>query len=270
MALGAFGPVVPVGGYAGWRFLDRTMARQRAAFDAVAATARDADHFRARIGQIGSAAELVADRRLLRVALEAFGLEADIDARAFLRKVLESPTLDPKSFANRMADKRYLEFARAFGFADYATPRSRLSDFPDRILAARAERRFEAAVGERDPDLRLALGGRRELAALAARGVSDTTGWLEVLGSAPVRKLFETAFGLPAGFAGLDLDAQVATLRERARAAFGDDRLAQFADPARTETLVRRYLLRAEAAAGTLAPGPAANALLLLRAAAPG
>lgn len=267
---GAFQPVVPLGGYAGWRFLDRTMARQRAAFDAAAATARDADHFRARIGQIGSAAELLADRRLLRVALEAFGLEADIDARAFIRKVLESPALDPGSLANRLADKRYLEFARAFGFGDYPVPRSKLSDFPDRILAARAERQFEAAVGAKDGNLRLALGGRRELAAIAAGTASDDTRWLEVLGSAPVRQLFETAFGLPAGFVALDLDTQVATLREKARAAFGDDRLSSFAAPDRMEALVRRFLVRAEAAAGTLAPGPAANALLLLRAAPPG
>ncbi|MCC6304284.1 MAG: DUF1217 domain-containing protein [Rhodobacteraceae bacterium] len=269
MAGGAFEPVVPVGGYAGWRFLERTMARQRAAFDAAPTSARDGDHFRARIGTIASAADLVADRRLLRVALEAFGLEADVDARAFIRKVLEDGTLSPGALANRLADKRYAEFSRAFGFGDYSVPRTRLSDFADKILAARAERRFEAAVGARDPDLRLALGGRRELGALAARGLSDTAAWLGVLGSPPLRQLFETAFGLPAAFAGQDLDAQVATLRGRARAAFGDDRLAGFAEPARMEALLRRVLVRAGAAAGTLAPGPAANALLLLRAAAP-
>ncbi len=270
MAGGVFQPVVPVGGYAGWRFLERTMVRQRAAFDAAPAGARDADHFRARIGRIGSAAELVADRRLLRVALEAFGLEADIDARAFIRQVLEGGTLKPQALANRLADRRYADFSRAFGFGDYTVPRTRLSDFPDRILAARAERLFEAAVGARDPALRLALGGRRELAAIAARDVTDTAGWLNALGNPPVRRLFETAFGLPAGFAAVDLDAQVATMREKARAAFGDDRIAAFAEPARMEALVRRFLFRAEAAAGTLAPGPAANALFLLRAASPG
>ena len=42
-----------------------------------------------------SAADLVADRRLLKVALGAFGLEGEIDKKAFIRKVLEEGTDRP-------------------------------------------------------------------------------------------------------------------------------------------------------------------------------
>lgn len=251
----AFQAVVPAGGYLGWRFLQKTAARQTAELAASPAERREAEYFRANIGRIGTAAELVADRRLLRTALDAFGLGADLPNRAFIQRVLEGGALDPRSLANRLTDKRYLELTRAFGFGDFALPNTRLSDFPDRILAALAERRFEAAVGERDQTLRLALGGRRELAALAARNVSDETQWFTIMGTPPLRRLFETAFGLPASFAAIDIDRQLVVLREKAAAAFGDSRVAQFRDPERMEALIRRFLTRAEAAA------PAAGAV---------
>ncbi len=260
-------PVLPAGGYLGWRFLGRTLAVQRTAFAAAPGRQRDEAYFRAKIGTIDTAEELVSDRRLLAVALGAFGLDADINARAFLRKVLESRTLDPTSLAGRLADKRYGEMAAAFGFGDYAVPRSKLSDFPDRILGAWRERQFEVAVGEQDRAMRLALGGRRELAALAARDVTDKTKWFTIMGNPPLREVFETAFGLPRGFAALDLDQQLASLRSHARRAFGDDRVAQFADPARMESLMRRFLIRAEIAQSGLSAAPAQAALTLLEAA---
>ena len=97
----SFVPVLPVGGYGGWAILKRTKAAQLAAFAASPALRREADHARATLASVPSAEALVSDRRLLGVALGAFGLEADIDARAFVRKVLESPTSDPRALANR-------------------------------------------------------------------------------------------------------------------------------------------------------------------------
>ncbi len=81
----SFTPVVPVGGYAGWTFLARTREAQKQAFVASASQQRDEAYFRAKIGGISTAEELVADRRLLSVVLGAFGLEADIDNRYFIR-----------------------------------------------------------------------------------------------------------------------------------------------------------------------------------------
>ena len=76
----SFQPVIPLAGYAGWTFLKRTMEKQQAALQATPANQRDEAYFRANVGKVNSAKELVADRRLLKVALTAFGLEADIDA----------------------------------------------------------------------------------------------------------------------------------------------------------------------------------------------
>lgn len=260
-----FTPVIPLGGYAGWTFLTRTGDAQRQAFTASASVQRDEAYFRERIGNISTAEELVADRRLLAVALGAFGLEADIGNRYFIRKVLEDGTLDPKALANRLADKRYLEFSRAFGFGDFATPRSRLSDFADKILASYETRAFEVAVGEQNGDLRLAMTAQRELSALAARPIGDEVRWLTVMGSAPLRQVFQTALGLPSAFAGLDLDKQIGVLRDRTERVLGASEVSQFGDPRNIESLIRVFLLRSQSQANAPLYSTGTTALTLLR-----
>ena len=79
----SFVPILPLSGAAGWAMLKRTMATQTAAMQATPEMARDTDYFRANIGKVTTADQLVGDRRLLKVALGAFGLEADIGNKAF-------------------------------------------------------------------------------------------------------------------------------------------------------------------------------------------
>ena len=255
-------PVIPLSGYGGWTFLKRTLPAQQATFEKAAPAQRDEAYFRERIGTVKTAEALVADPRLLRVALGAFGLEGDQNNRAFIRKVLEGGTLKAGSLANRLADKQYLALSAAFGFGDFAVPRTQVSTFADGIIAKWKARRFEAAVGERNPDLRLAMNAQRELAALAARPGSDAARWFTIMGNPPLRTVFETAFGLPPSFGALDLDRQLATLRTRAASALGSDSVAQFADAGQVDRLLRRFLSRADTGPAT---GPAANALQLLR-----
>jgi hypothetical protein len=244
----SFEPVLPLGGYAGWRFLSRTADNQRALVAAAPVTQRDTTAFRARIGEVTRAEALVADRALLKVALGAFGLDADLPNRAFIRKVLESAPGDDKSLANRLADKRYLEFARAFGFAEQGGPNTRLPGFADRIVSAYQTRQFEVAVGGKDENLRLALTAERELSDLARRSGSADGLWFTVMGNPPLRKVFETALGLPSSFGALDIDRQLAVFREKSERALGNGEVAQFADQAKREDLVRLFLLRSETA----------------------
>ena len=93
---------------------------------------------------IPSAADLVADRRLLKVALGAFGLEGEIDKRAFMRKVLDEGTIDPKAFANRLTDPAFRKLAEAFGFGNPGGARTNEAGFAAKIVAAYKIRAFEA------------------------------------------------------------------------------------------------------------------------------
>ncbi len=260
----SFSPVLPATGTLGWSFLQRTSATQQAALAKSPEIQRDADYFRSRIAKVETADQLVADRRLLRISLEAFGLDADLDSRAFIRKVLSEGTLTAGAFAMRLADPRYKALSAAFGFGDFPVPNTRLSDFADKFLAQWQTRRFEAAVGEQNDDYRLALNAKRELAALSASTSSETTKWLRVISNTPLRKVVQKAFNLPDSFVGLDLDRQVSVLKDRATATFGSSGVSQFSDPAKTEELVRRFLVRSELSA-VATNSPALGLLLQTR-----
>lgn len=261
----SFQPLLPLGGYAGWRFLSSSLDAQVARHAKDPAQARDIAYFRDTIATVTTAADLVSDFRLLRVALGAFGLQDDLPNRAFIRKVLEEPVSDDGALVNRLADKRYRAFSEAFGFDGPLPPRTALPSFAGSILARHERQSFELAVGEQSEDMRLALTAQRELPELAARGLSDTTGWLSVLGNAPLRKVFETAFGLPAAVGTLDLDRQVKAFRQGAERVLGTPDFAAFSDPDHVEGLIRSFTFRAEAAAGPSPLTPGYAALTLLR-----
>ena len=260
----SYQPVVPMGGYAGWRFLERTMERQQDSFNKSPVMQRDLDYFAEKIGGVKTADQLVSDYRLLKVALGAFGLQDDIGNKFFIKKILSESTTDRDSLANKLADKTYLKMAKAFGFGDIGGPRTNLASLATEITDAYKTRSFEAAVGEQDDDMRLALNVTRELTDIAASDMSDDAKWFSVMGSEPLRAVFDTAFGLPDSFAALDLDRQLEVYRDKAKAIFGGGDVAQFADADMRETLVKSFLVRSEINAMGSGYSPAQTALILL------
>ena len=260
----SYQPTIPLGGLAGWRFLERTQATQQATFDKSADVERDVAYFEEKIGGITSAADLVADRRLLKVALGAFGLDGEIDKKAFIRKVLEEGTTDPKALASRLTDKSFAKLSDAFGFGAADGPYTDGAGFAAKIIDAYKARAFEAAVGDADDDMRLAMNFRREIADLAAQG-EDGASWYTMLGSKPLRQVFETAFGLPAAFSQVDIDRQRDVLADKTDALLGGDTLAVFRDPAAVEKVIERFLARAQIKAGASRSSPASMALALLQ-----
>ena len=157
---------------------------------------REIAYFEEKIAAVTTAADLVADRRLLKVALGAFGLEGEIDKKAFIRKVLEEGTTD----RGRLADpadrpglaqaRRRLRLRRR---RRRAHRRGRAS--PPAIVAAYKTRAFEAAVGEADNDMRLAMNFRREIA--DARRAARAAAGTRCSARSRCAQVFEKAFGLP-------------------------------------------------------------------------
>lgn len=260
-----FQPILPTGGLAGWRFLDRTYDRQMESYQNAALIKRETDHFRDKIASITTAAELVSDKQLLKVALGAFGLEGDADKGYFIRRVLEEGTINPDSIANRLVDKRYVELSDAFGFGSPFGARTGRAAFAETIVSAYQKHSFEVAVGEKDNAMRLALTFRREIADLAEKATSGDTAWYSVLGNPPLRSVFEKAFNLPSEFASIDIDQQVKTLKTKARQQFGSSEIAAFADPAKVEKLIDRFLVRSQIETVNVGLAGASAALALLQ-----
>ena len=260
----SFQPVLPLGGYAGWRFLSRTAERQKDLVAAAPVTQREVAHFRANISKVKTIDDLMEDRTSLKVALGAFGLDSDLPNKAFIRKVLESDRNDDRSLVNRLSDKRYRRLADALQM-DRGSEQIGQPGFGDRFASLYITREFERRVGEADETLRLAMNAQRELAGMAGRSSSDKTLWFEVLGNPPLRKFFETAFGFSSAYAKLPVDRQVEEFMTKAEKVLGTTSFRGFREDAGSEKLIRTFLVRSQLAEGGGAnTSRFANALTLL------
>lgn len=254
-------PAIGAGGLAGWRLLQRTAGQQMASLARDPQVARESARFAAGTAKLASAEALVGDYQMLKVGLTAFGLEADLPNKAFLRKVLESDLADPKSLANRLTDKRYRQFAETFGLGAGATPPEPRA-LAGRVTGLYLEREFERRVGEADANLRLAMNAKRELALIAGRASSDRTKWFEVMGNPPLRQVMEGALGMPTEVIRLPIDAQADLFAETASRRFGLGSLADL--PGKLDRVLDAFLARASMTASA-ASGPYSPALAILR-----
>ena len=259
-----FQPVVISSGLAGWQFLKSTYDRQFASFNQSVELKRDTDYFAEKIGDIQTAQDLVSDRRLLSVALGAFGLQDDIDNRFFIQKMLEEGTIAEDALANRFTDSRYRDLSEAFGFGPGEIRGGLVPGFAERIIERFQAASFEIATGAQDETMRIALYTERVLPDVVASDGSDASKWFSIMGQPPLRSLFETALGLPAAFGQVDIDQQLGVFQERAERVFGVTDPAQLADPETLQSVINAYLARSQIDSFAASTSGASIALTLL------
>jgi hypothetical protein len=249
----------------GWNFLQRSYDTQFAAFSKASQLNRDVDYFSKKINTVLTAKELVDDRRLLSVALGAFSLSDDLDNRYFIQKILEEGTESSDALANRLADDRYRRLSKAFGFGPGDVPGTlnptRMSETVDLYKTLS----FEVSVGEQDDTMRVALYAQRELRDLAKSTMSEDAKWFSVMALPPLRKMFETALGLPASFGQIDIDKQLLVFQERASSAIGTTGISQFVETAAMEKITNLYLARSQINLFSASLTAGKNALSLLQ-----
>jgi len=261
-----FQPIIPVQGLAGWKYVTRTLDEQIATLSKSPEHQRDTAYFADRIGAISNAQQLVADRRLLRVALGAFGLQGDIDSRAFIKQILEQGTSDPSALANRLTDGRYFRLAEAFGFDEPSPGKLQRPGFAADIVKRYLDHQFEERVGEQDNSMRLALNARRDLAEIGASTASESVKLYRILGSSPLRKVMETALSLPSQFSQIDIDQQVAVIREKLSDLYGIQKFDEFTEKEVLEDFLQGFIIRDQVADMTTQVSSNSTALALLRA----
>jgi hypothetical protein len=102
--------------YLSFDLINRDMAASLKRISSQTQVANDHAYYQANIGKITTLDEFLDDYRLYSFAMTAHGLEEMIYAKAFMKQVLESDLSDDNSFANRLTDERYSNFAAAFNF----------------------------------------------------------------------------------------------------------------------------------------------------------
>lgn len=260
-----FQPVLPFSGLTGWRFLQQNIEAQSQVFNQSNEIQRDTDYFRENIAEITTAEDLVADRRLLSIALGAFGLDEDINNKFFIKKMLEEGTVADDALANRFTDTRYHDMVEAFGFGPSEITRTGISIFTDEIVESYQSKQFQIAVGEQNSDYRVALYTQSELSEIASDDGSESQKWFTIMGQPALRQLFEGALGLPSSFGQIDIDKQLEIFQERTENFFGSSEAAQFSEPEAVDKLITRFLLQSQIQDIGSASSSASIALTLLR-----
>lgn len=214
-----------------YRITVRDYANQITRFEKADPTVRrEIDYFLKAAQKISSVEDLLRDRRALTVALGAFQLEEQVDAKGLLRKLLTEDPNDPRSLVNRLVEPRYKSFVAAFGsLATDGGARLRTPEFQDSIVKAFKTNEFEKFKGRNDEAVREALFFRR-------MAPSITSLW-SILGNRALAKVVRVTEGLPVQFAALEPDQQLKLLERK-----GVDP-AKFRDPAFVEKYISRYLV---------------------------
>lgn len=240
----SYQPFVVGTGLVAWRNLQRTLPAQLDAFANSAKQSRMTEHFKQKAPSLTSAEEVVADRQVLSVALGAYGLQDDLNNRYFIKRVLSEGASEADSLANRMADSRYERLASDFALDGLSQFVGVLPSVASTIVEQFTQQSFALSIGERQPNLRLALNADSELSRVAALDVSDDAKWFTIMGNPPLRTVMETAFGLPSSFGKLDIDRQLDVFRERALETFGVSEVSEFGAEALKSHVIDRFLLK--------------------------
>jgi hypothetical protein len=257
-----FQPVIPFSGNSGWQFLQSTYDRQLESFSSSSQVKADRAYFTEKFAKPMTSEAFLDDKRLLRVAMTAFGLGGEEWKRGFIDKVLTESTDPESTFLARLNNAQYTAFAKAF------TPvNGKISVEPEaleKISAAYSSAAFEAAVGEVDDTMRLSLNYQSDIEGLMGNGSSQTAILYRILGDVPVRTVLEGALSLPSSMRSLDIDRQAEILKDALQSKMGINDVHDLADPEKVDQMLRRYHALQSLANGGGGTSSASNALTLL------
>lgn len=187
---------------------------------------RDSDYYLKNIGKVKTIDDLMKDPKLYNYALKAFGLEDMAYAKAFIKKVLTEGIDNPDSFANKLTDTRYKEFATVFDFAKLGDKTTTQPAALKSVVDNYVRLTLEVQTGKQSDGARLAL--------YFARKASTITSPYQILGDTRLLKVFQTAFNIPEAVSKIDIDRQAKMVEEKLN-------LKDLQDPKKVEKLLTRF-----------------------------
>ena len=263
-----FQPVLPLPGLAGWNFLKETYDSQLDTYSKSPQIQRDIEYFKEKFAQPLAVEDFLSDPRLRRISLTAFGLNGEEWKTGYIRNILEE-VQDPEStFLQRLNNTQYTNFAKSLEPADGFI--NLLSSEIDTIAARFAAESFELAIGSQNDSMRLALNFRDGIGEVVTEDSTDEAVLFKLLGSEPIRAVLDTALGIPADLAQLDIDRQAEYLNDRLKSQFGISNVQELKDPEVVEQVLKRFQILAGINQNFAATSSASTALVLLGNAAAG
>lgn len=187
----------------------------------------ESEYYLAHIADVASLDDFLADARLFRYAMNAFGL-GDLDyARGYMRKILEEGVSDPLSLANRTNDPKIRAFAETFDFDTYGDLTAARAATREAVVDRYVRQTLEETAGAQDGEgVRLALYFERQAPEIGS--VYD------ILADQALFAVVRTVLGLPESFSAVDIERQAAVLGERVD-------LEEFKDPEALRQFLTRF-----------------------------
>lgn len=189
-------------------------------------TGRETEYYRANIENIRSVDDFMADDRIYSYALTAFGLGEMRYAKAFIRKVLEEGVDQSDSLANKLADRRYREFATAFNFARHGEVTTTFGRTREDTVQRYLRETLEVDAGRQNEGVRLAL--------YFSRKAEKIEGPMDILADPALLKVVQTATGISPLTSAANIDRQAEMIAARLD-------VADLKDPEKLDTFLTRF-----------------------------
>ncbi|UPK37316.1 DUF1217 domain-containing protein [Bradyrhizobium sp. 186] len=187
---------------------------------------RETDYFLSHIGNVKTIDDFLKDYRLYSYAMKAYGLSDMTYAKAFMRKVLTEGIATKDTFANKLSDVRYREFATAFNFAALGATATQTTQATTGTATQYVTQTMEQKAGDQNEGLRLAL--------YFTRKASTITNAYQILADKAFTQVVQTALGLSSTISSADIDAQATMLNKMLK-------LTDFQDPTKVTKFVQRF-----------------------------
>lgn len=212
--------------YTNYQVIARDIAKSIARVESQPMVKRETEYYLANIGKVKSIEEFLADDRLYRYAMKAFGLEEMTYAKGLIKKALTEGIDEADSFANKLTDKRYREFVETFNFARFDELATTFTRAQQGTVDKYLRQTLEENAGQQDEGVRLALYFQRK--------ASSVTSYYNILADKALTQVVRTALGLPDSFASSPIDRQVETFKKRLK-------IEDLSDPTRVEKFLKRF-----------------------------
>lgn len=191
-------------------------------------------HFEAQMGKIKTVDAFVKNYRVFNFAMKAYGLEDMAYAKAYMKKVLTSDLSDKASFANKLSDARFTNFAKAFGYLNGTSLATAAS--PSDVVKAYVQQSMEDDLGATDQGVKLALYFKR-----MAPTVKSAYG---LLADNALWQVTKTVYGFPTEMGLADIDQQAKAVKARLN-------IADLQDPAKLDKILKRFTIMWDATQNT-------------------
>ena len=191
-----------------YRLFSQNLTRSMSVTANQAPVKLESEYYQKHASSITSLEEFLADTRLFRFAMTAFGLADLAYAKGYIRKILEEGISDPESLANRTNDPRITEFARTFDFESFGEDTMRRTATGEEVITRYIRQTLEVEAGEQDGDgVRLALYFERQAPEIRTA--------FDILADSALLEVVRVTLGLPQAFSAARIQRQAAVIEDR-------------------------------------------------------